>query len=106
MWSRPLTYVPSYKPAPCVAGDGWSLHDSRDSRVRETLNCYAKALYKDDGATADDLREAIQTLEDAEPIARRVLGGLHPLVALFEQSLLDSRAALGAREQPSDDEDA
>ena len=67
---------------------------------------YAKALYKDDGATADDLREAIQTLEDAEPIARRVLGGLHPLVALFEQSLLDSRAALGAREQPSDDEDA
>ena len=67
---------------------------------------YAKALYKDDGATADDLREAIQTLEDAEPIARRVLGGSHPLVAWIEQSLLDSRAALRAREQPSDDEDA
>ena len=66
---------------------------------------YAKALYKDDGATADDLREAIQTLEDAEPIARRVLGGSHPLVASIEQSLLDSRVALRAREQPSDDED-
>ncbi len=63
-----------------------------------------KALYKDDGATADDLREAIQTLEDAEPIARRVLGGSHPLVASIEQSLLDSRAALRAREQPSDEE--
>ena len=67
---------------------------------------YTKALYKDDGATADDLREAIQTLEDAEPIARRVLGGSHPLVASIEQSLLDSRAALRAREKPSDDEAA
>ena len=66
---------------------------------------YAKALYKDDGATADDLREAIQTLEDAEPIARRVLGGSHPFAAACERSLLDSRAALGAREQPSDDEE-
>ena len=65
---------------------------------------YAKALYKDDGATADDLREAIQTLEDAEPIARRVLGGSHPLVAWIEQSLLDSRAFLVAREKSSDEE--
>ena len=69
------------------------------------VNCH-KALrgYKDDGATADDLREAIQTLEDAEPIARRVLGGSHPLVAWIEQSLLDSRAFLVAREKSSDEE--
>ena len=38
---------------------------------------YARALYAD-GATLDDLREAVTTLEDAERISRRVLGGAHP----------------------------
>ena len=92
----------------CAACAAPLAHDAPTRCVRcQTRYCSAtKALYKDDGATADDLREAIQTLEDAEPIARRVLGGSHPLVASIEQSLLDSRAALGAREQPSDDEDA
>ena len=33
---------------------------------------------EDDAATLDDLREAVTTLEDAERIARRVLGGAHP----------------------------
>ena len=37
------------------------------------------ALYFDAAATLDDLREAVATLEDAERIARRVLGGAHPL---------------------------
>ena len=36
-------------------------------------------LYEDDGATLDDLREAVTTLEDTERTARRVLGGAHPL---------------------------
>ena len=35
---------------------------------------YAKALYEDDGATLDDLREAVDTYEDTERTARRVLG--------------------------------
>ena len=34
-----------------------------------------------DGATLDDLREAVTTLEDAVLIARRVFGGAHPLTA-------------------------
>ena len=33
---------------------------------------YAAALFDDTGATLDDLREAVTTLEDAERIARRV----------------------------------
>ena len=33
------------------------------------------ALYDNDDATLDDLREAVTTLEDVERIARRVLGG-------------------------------
>lgn len=48
---------------------------------------YAEALYKDDDATDDVLREAVMTLEEAERIARRVLKILAP-----------HRSASGARE--------
>ena len=62
---------------------------------------YAAALYGDDCATLDDLREAVTTLEDVERTARRVLGGAHPLVPQIERSLESSRDALRARETPS-----
>jgi len=62
---------------------------------------YAKALYEADGATLDDLHEAVTTLEDTARIARRVLGSAHPLAELIEQHLQLSRAALRARETPS-----
>ena len=52
----------------------------------------------DDAATLGDLREAVTTLEDAERIARRVLGGAHPLVAQIGPCLRNARAALAARE--------
>ena len=58
------------------------------------------ALYKDDSATLDDLREAVTTLEDTERTARRVLGGAHPLIGGIEFSLEKARAALRARETP------
>ena len=59
---------------------------------------YAMALYKDEGATLDDLREAVTTLEDMHRIARRVLGGTHPIAAGIEVELRYARAALRARE--------
>ena len=59
---------------------------------------YAGALYKDDGATLDDLREAIMTLEDAGRIARRVFGGTHPFVGKMESSLRESREVLSVRD--------
>jgi tetratricopeptide (TPR) repeat protein len=59
---------------------------------------YGDALYKDAGATLDDLREALTALEEAERTARRVLGGAHPTVALMETSLHNAQAALRARE--------
>ena len=64
---------------------------------------YAETLYKDDGATLDDLREAVMTLEELKRTARRVLGGAHPLTEGIEDELQDARAALRAREetQPS-----
>ena len=59
---------------------------------------YAGALVWDPNATLDDLREAVTTLEDAEPIARRVFGGAHPLTSAIERDLQDARAALRAHE--------
>ena len=44
------------------------------------------ALYRDP-ATSDDLREALAMLEDLAPIARRVLGGAHPLTKEIEGDL-------------------
>ncbi len=59
---------------------------------------YAEALYTDPGATLDDLRESVETLEDLERTARRVMGGAHPDVVDIEQALRASRAALSARD--------
>ena len=58
----------------------------------------AVALYHDDGATLDDLREAVATLVEIERTARRVLGSAHPLAAGIEGALRESRAALDAQE--------
>ena len=62
---------------------------------------YAKALCLDSGVTLDDLREAVATFEDLARIARRVLGGAHPLTSTIENNLQEARAALRARETPS-----
>ena len=61
---------------------------------------YAEALYRDDGATLDDLREAVTTLEDIERISRRVFGGAHPTTTGIENELRCARAALSAGETP------
>ena len=68
-----------------------------------TLNLrwfYARVLYQAPGATLDNLREAVTTLEDTERIARRVLGGAHPSTENIEWALRNARAALCAREAP------
>ena len=54
----------------------------------------------DADATLDDLREALTIFEEIERIARRVLGGAHPLLVSIERDLKRSRAALRARETP------
>ena len=61
---------------------------------------YANALYRAEGATLDDVREAVKTYEDAARIARRVFGGAHPLTEGIEHDLQQARAALRARETP------
>ena len=61
---------------------------------------YARALYYDEGATLDDLRNAVTILEDTEQTARRVLGGTHPMTTGIEDDLRLSLAQLSARETP------
>ena len=75
------------------------LGESSEDTLNVRLN-YAKTLYKDKGATLEDLREAVTTFEDAERIARRVLGGAHPMTLAIEETLRAVRAALRARDTP------
>ena len=73
--------------------------DDDENTLRMRLN-YAGALCQDPGATLDDLREAVATLEDMERTARRVLGGARPLTKSLGNALHESRAILADRETP------
>ena len=73
------------------------LGESHDLMLR-MRKIYARALSEDAGATPDDLREAVTTLEETERTARRVLGGAHPLAVSIEKNLRNVRVVLGARE--------
>ena len=59
---------------------------------------YAQSLYEDPGATVDDLKEAVTTLEDAGYIALHVFGEAHPLAVAFATVWHRARDALAARE--------
>ena len=75
--------------------------DDHEFTLRLRAN-YAAALYTDDGATLDDLREALTTLEETDRIAQRVLGSAHPLTTWIEDVLRDARNILRAREARED----
>ena len=59
---------------------------------------YAVGLFVDDGATLENVREAVTRLEETERTTRRVFGSAHPTTALMVDSLQEARAALRARE--------
>ena len=72
-----------------------------DDLIVKMRKIYGEALYHDDSATLDNLREAVTTLEDVGRTAQRVFGGVHPIVVdIMERSLRDARAKLRARETP------
>ena len=75
------------------------LGENNETTLRMQWAC-AQALYEDPGATLNDLREAVTTLEDTERTARRVFGGTHPTVVDIENDLRMSRVFLRARETP------
>ena len=61
---------------------------------------YGQVLYKDTDATLDDLREAVTTLEETSRIARRVLGGAHPVTKNIEHGLEEARSTLASFDAP------
>ena len=75
------------------------LGESNDIAIITRWN-YARALYEDPAATHGDLHEAVNTLEETERTARRMLGGAHPTTAAIERNLRASRDALYARGLP------
>ena len=75
-----------------------ALGERADSMLR-MRSIYAQSLYLDaTGATLDDVRESVETLEDTERTARRVLSGAHPLVVDIGDEYRDAQAAFCARE--------
>ena len=75
------------------------LGESQEHTLRIRTN-YARSLYDDPAATLDDLREAVNTLEQVARTARRVFGGAHPLAAAIKEEFRFARPALSARETP------
>ena len=72
------------------------ISESHDLTLR-IRKVYARALFMDASTTLNDLREAVTTLEETERIARRVLGGAHPIAAEIEGDLQDARDVLKQR---------
>jgi len=72
------------------------LGETHEVTLRMRSN-YAAALVNG-GATLDDLREAVTTLEELTRTARRVFGGAHPFTTWIEGHLRNPRAVLAARE--------
>ena len=69
------------------------LGESDDTTLH--MRCkYAVALYSDAGATLDDIRDAVTTLEEVERTARRVLSGSHPTTIGIGQALQRARTVL------------
>jgi tetratricopeptide (TPR) repeat protein len=73
------------------------LGESNESTLR-MRSIYGQALYSDEGATLDEHREAVTTLEETARIARQVFGGAHPVTEGIERPLRKAQAALRDRE--------
>ena len=58
---------------------------------------YAVNLFRNDGATLDDLREGVETLEAVAPLWTRIFGPAHPETAKVQGALEDAREALAIR---------
>ena len=74
-----------------------------DQKYKEAVAVAAEACAEDtkgQTCTLEDLREAVNTLEDTERIARQVFGPSHPVTAQVKPELREARAALRARETP------
>ena len=82
------------------------LGESHDLKLRMGWN-YALALYRDNGATLDDLHEAVSTLESVARLWTRIFGEAHPetpkvqgALEVAREKLADARAAASNKSKP------
>ena len=81
--------------------DGSQRTQKTRSLVEPPRWIYARTIYENKGATLDDFREAVTTLEETARIARRVFGGAHPFVEQVEHFLRESRGLLHKKRKTS-----
>ena len=62
--------------------------------------CYGDALYKNDDATLDDLREAVVTFESIARLWKRILGEAHPETPKFHNALKRCARSWHSRSAP------
>ena len=74
---------------------------SNDETTLRMRWLYAEALYKDPGATLNDLQESMEMLEDTTQTMRRVFGSAHPEVVNIQNCLETSRRVLAAHPSAS-----
>ena len=58
---------------------------------------YARCLYKNDGASLEDITAAVATLEDIDRLMTRVYGASHPQTGATRAHLAAARAKLAER---------
>ena len=68
-----------------------------DRLTLEMRWCYATALYQDEGASLDDRREAVATLESVAHSWKRIFGPAHPETPEVQEALKEAREALARR---------
>lgn len=103
---RPLAAIVAFSNVPAAeALDSWKAfwsgaeeHAVKLVKVLRFINDVEDARSRRRRLALEDLREAVETLEDLVPTARRVLGDAHPIAENIGASLRNARAALRARE--------
>jgi len=73
-----------------------------DRLTLEMRWCYATALYQDEGASLDDRREAVATLESVAHSWKRIFGPAHPETPKVQGALKYAREALAASQAVRD----
>ena len=66
--------------------------NAEDEEPRRAASGVLSRDYGEPSATLDDIREAVTTFEEIEPVARRVLGGAHPITVDIECDMRNARA--------------
>ena len=81
------------RPAPVRLRDG-------KASLLQIRTLHARTLFEDENASLDNLRQAVELLEDIDSISSRVFGARHPDTAANRSMLSSAREKLAQAEAP------